>query len=174
MIPLGSTEHVRAKFRGFYVDPARFILPEFSMIRRESGKLPGEARNLQAEVVGMRSNRIGTYEKKGENDYRLKIYLAFMSPGRFICRKNTNAENANAPDMRIFLGPIDVGGLWTKKTDDGKVYKSGTILAPHLPGKKLSFAIFKGEDENSSVHNVVASFDERAASGPPVTPEEDF
>jgi uncharacterized protein (DUF736 family) len=170
-------ETVRVAFHGNYIDPARFPLPGISHDPARSGKLaPERAQSFFGGKQVGKSIRIGTYEKIGDNEHKLRIYLPFLPPGRFVCKAADippEKRTDKTPVQRIFMGPVSVGAIWLKKTTDGKLYKSGNLLAPWYDSRGLWFAIFKGEDENSLVHNVVASFDEQQ-SAPDVAPGEDF
>ena len=151
---LTTAEQFRAAFRGTFVSPALYRLPENpgGGLATSPGKSrPGGTRPQNNGVKRMALQRIGTFQKKkseaqgaegGDVFHVLKISLPFQTKGDFLVHKVENKEKDTAPDYRITHDGFEVGAIWDAVSKEGKPYKSGRIVCLAAPEGELEFMVF--------------------------------
>jgi uncharacterized protein (DUF736 family) len=66
---------------------------------------------------------IGTFKKTSTNDYTGEIATLTLQARnvRIVAEKGTSA---NAPTHRVFVGKVEIGAAWTKRSNEGREYLS--------------------------------------------------
>ena len=74
---------------------------------------------------------IGSFKKVG-NDFQGQIItLSLQAKGVRIVAE-TSRTSENAPSHRIYLGKVEIGAAWSKRSEEGRDYLSLKLDAPLL------------------------------------------
>jgi len=72
---------------------------------------------------------IGTFKKFGSEFQGEIVTLSVQAKGVRIVPE-TNRAGDNAPSHRVFLGPVDIGAAWSKRSSEGRDYLSVKLDDP--------------------------------------------
>jgi uncharacterized protein (DUF736 family) len=74
---------------------------------------------------------IGTFKKVG-NGYNGEIVtLSLQTPNVRIAPETTSA-NENAPSHRVFVGRVEIGAAWSRRSNEGRDYLSLKLDDPSI------------------------------------------
>ena len=66
---------------------------------------------------------IGSFKKVGNNFQGEIVTLSLQKKGVRIVAES-NPANDKAPSHRVFVGPVEIGAAWSKRSEEGRDYLS--------------------------------------------------
>ncbi len=67
---------------------------------------------------------IGSFKKVGSNEFQGEIVTLSLQAKGVRIVPETNRSNDNAPSHRVFLGRVEIGAAWSKRSNEGRDYLS--------------------------------------------------
>lgn len=89
--------------------------------------------------------RIGSF-KKVSGEYRGQI-VTLSVQAKSVRIAPEDSPNANAPSHRVFVGEVEVGAAWSKKTQDDRPYLSVKLDDPSFTAPIFA-QLFEGEGDD--------------------------
>lgn len=65
---------------------------------------------------------IGTFEKSGNNEFTGEIVTLSLQAKKVRIAPDTRASGENAPSHRVFVGRVEIGAAWSKRSNEGRAY----------------------------------------------------
>ncbi|MFD1627799.1 DUF736 domain-containing protein [Azospirillum griseum] len=65
---------------------------------------------------------IGTFKKTGGNDYTGEIVTLSVQAKNVRVVPDARATGENAPSHRVFIGRVEIGAAWSKRSSEGRDY----------------------------------------------------
>ena len=65
---------------------------------------------------------IGTFKKTGSNEYTGEIVTLSLQARNVRLVPDARATGENAPSHRIFIGRVEIGAAWSKRSNEGRDY----------------------------------------------------
>jgi len=65
---------------------------------------------------------IGTFKKTGSNEYTGEIVTLSLQARNVRLVPDARATGENAPSHRIFIGRVEIGAAWSKRSSEGRDY----------------------------------------------------
>jgi len=65
---------------------------------------------------------IGTFKKTGSNDYTGEIVTLSVQAKNVRIVPDARAAGEHAPSHRIFIGRVEIGAAWSKRSNEGRDY----------------------------------------------------
>ncbi|MFS3137117.1 DUF736 domain-containing protein [Gluconacetobacter sacchari] len=90
---------------------------------------------------------IGSFKKTGEG-YEGEIVTLALQARNVRLVPETNRPNDNAPNYRVYLGRIDLGGAWSRRSNEGRNYLSLKLDDPSFAAPIFA-NLFAEEDGES-------------------------
>jgi uncharacterized protein (DUF736 family) len=67
---------------------------------------------------------IGTFKKTGNNDFTGEIVTLSLQARNVRIVPETNRSGENAPSHRVYVGRVEIGAGWSKRSNEGRDYLS--------------------------------------------------
>ena len=65
---------------------------------------------------------IGTFKKTGSNEFTGEIVTLSVQARNVRIVPETNRSGENAPSHRVFVGRVEIGAAWSKRSNEGRDY----------------------------------------------------
>ena len=65
---------------------------------------------------------IGTFKKTGSNEYTGEIVTLSVQAKNVRIVPDARASGEHAPSHRIFIGRVEIGAAWSKRSNEGRDY----------------------------------------------------
>ena len=75
---------------------------------------------------------IGTFKKSGSNEFTGQIVTLSVQAKNVRIVPEANRSGENAPSHRVFVGRIEIGAAWAKKSNEGRDYLGLKLDDPSL------------------------------------------
>ena len=67
---------------------------------------------------------IGTFKKSGPNEFTGQIVTLSVQAKNVRIAPEANRSGENAPSHRVFVGRVEIGAAWSKRSNEGRDYLS--------------------------------------------------
>ncbi|SDG43712.1 Uncharacterized conserved protein, DUF736 family [Bradyrhizobium sp. Rc2d] len=67
---------------------------------------------------------IGTFKKSGNNEFTGEIVTLSLQARNVRIVPETNRSGENAPSHRVYVGRVEIGAGWSKRSNEGRDYLS--------------------------------------------------
>ncbi|MCP1835153.1 uncharacterized protein (DUF736 family) [Bradyrhizobium sp. USDA 4532] len=67
---------------------------------------------------------IGTFKKTGNNEFTGEIVTLSLQARSIRIVPETNRSGENAPSHRVYVGRVEIGAAWSKRSEEGRDYLS--------------------------------------------------
>ncbi|MCP1854274.1 MULTISPECIES: DUF736 domain-containing protein [unclassified Bradyrhizobium] len=67
---------------------------------------------------------IGTFKKTGNNEFTGEIVTLSLQARSIRIVPETNRSSENAPSHRVYVGRVEIGAAWSKRSEEGRDYLS--------------------------------------------------
>ncbi|MDA9473315.1 hypothetical protein XI03_01955 [Bradyrhizobium sp. CCBAU 65884] len=67
---------------------------------------------------------IGTFKKTGNNEFTGEIVTLSLQARNVRIVPETNRSGENAPSHRVYVGRVEIGAGWSKRSNEGRNYLS--------------------------------------------------
>ncbi|RVB80647.1 MULTISPECIES: DUF736 domain-containing protein [unclassified Mesorhizobium] len=65
---------------------------------------------------------IGTFKKTGNNEFTGEIVTLSLQTKNVRVVPEANGSSDNAPSHRVFVGRVEIGAAWSKRSNEGREY----------------------------------------------------
>ena len=65
---------------------------------------------------------IGTFKKTGNNEFTGEIVTLSLQTKNVRVMPEANRSGDNAPSHRVFVGRVEIGAAWAKRSNEGRDY----------------------------------------------------
>ena len=65
---------------------------------------------------------IGTFKKSGSNEFTGQIVTLSVQAKNVRIVPEANRSGENAPSHRVFVGRVEIGAAWSKRSNEGREY----------------------------------------------------
>ncbi|MBL8580213.1 MAG: DUF736 domain-containing protein [Mesorhizobium sp.] len=65
---------------------------------------------------------IGTFKKSGNNEFTGEIVTLSLQTKNVRVVPEANRSGDNAPSHRVFVGRVEIGAAWSKRSNEGRDY----------------------------------------------------
>jgi uncharacterized protein (DUF736 family) len=65
---------------------------------------------------------IGTFKKTGNNEFTGEIVTLSLQTKNVRVVAETNRSGDNSPSHRVFVGRVEIGAAWSKRSNEGRDY----------------------------------------------------
>ncbi|MHC2253343.1 DUF736 domain-containing protein [Bradyrhizobium embrapense] len=73
---------------------------------------------------------IGTFKKTGNNEFTGEIVTLSLQARSIRIVPETNRSGENAPSHRVYVGRVEIGAAWSKRSEEGRDYLSVKLDDP--------------------------------------------
>ena len=97
---------------------------------------------------------IGTFKKSGSNEFTGEIVTLSVRAKNVRIVPDARATGENAPSHRIYIGRIEIGAAWSKRSNEGRAY-----LGLKLDDPSFTAPIFANlfDDEGGETYSLIWS-----------------
>ena len=97
---------------------------------------------------------IGTFKKTGANEFTGEIVTLSVQARGVRILPEVRATGENAPSHRVFVGRVEIGAAWSKRSNEGRDY-----LGLKLDDPSFNAPIYANlfEDEDGEAHSLIWS-----------------
>ncbi|WP_280712463.1 DUF736 domain-containing protein [Bradyrhizobium sp. BR13661] len=67
---------------------------------------------------------IGTFKKTGNNEFNGQIVTLSLQAKNVRIVPEANRSGENAPSHRVYVGRVEIGAAWSKRSNEGRDYLS--------------------------------------------------
>ncbi|MGY3130927.1 uncharacterized protein (DUF736 family) [Bradyrhizobium sp. USDA 4501] len=67
---------------------------------------------------------IGTFKKTGNDEFTGEIVTLSLQARSIRIVPETNRSGENAPSHRVYVGRVEIGAAWSKRSEEGRDYLS--------------------------------------------------
>lgn len=94
---------------------------------------------------------IGTFKQSGNNEFAGEIVTLSLQAKNVRVVPDSRASGENAPSHRVFVGRVEIGAAWAKKSNEGRNYLSLKLDDPSFTNPIYANLVDDEEDEGSSL-----------------------
>ena len=76
---------------------------------------------------------IGTFKKTGNNEFTGEIVTLSLQTKNVRVVPEANRSGDNAPSHRVFVGRVEIGAAWAKRSNEGRDYLGLKLDDPSFP-----------------------------------------
>jgi uncharacterized protein (DUF736 family) len=104
---------------------------------------------------------IGTFKKTGNNEFTGEIVTLSVQAKNVRIVPETSRSGENAPSHRVYVGRVEIGAAWSKRSNEGRDY-----LGLKLDDPSFNAPIFANlfDDENGEGYSLIWSRPSRRGS----------
>ncbi len=97
---------------------------------------------------------IGTFKKTGSNEFNGEIVTLSVQAKNVRIVPETNRSGENAPSHRVYVGRVEIGAAWAKRSNEGRDY-----LGLKLDDPSFTAPIFANlfDDEDGEGYSLIWS-----------------
>ena len=97
---------------------------------------------------------IGTFKKSGTNEFTGQIVTLSVQAKNVRIVSEANRSGENAPSHRVFVGRVEIGAAWSKRSNEGRDY-----LGPKLDDPSFTAPIYANlfDDEDGESYALIWS-----------------
>ena len=97
---------------------------------------------------------IGTFKKTGNNEFTGEIVTLSLQTKNVRIVPDTRATGENAPSHRVYVGRVEIGAAWSKRSNEGRSY-----LGLKLDDPSFTAPIFANlfDDEDGDGYSLIWS-----------------
>ena len=97
---------------------------------------------------------IGTFKKTGNNEFTGEIVTLSLQTKNVRVVPEANRSGDNAPSHRVFVGRVEIGAAWAKRSNEGRDY-----LGLKLDDPSFTAPIYANlfDDEEGEGHSLIWS-----------------
>ncbi|HET6608945.1 MAG TPA: DUF736 domain-containing protein [Rhodopila sp.] len=97
---------------------------------------------------------IGTFKKTGSNEFTGEIVTLSLQTKNVRIVPESRANGENAPSHRVFVGRVEIGAAWSKRSNEGRSY-----LGLKLDDPSFTAPIFANlfDDEDGEGYSLIWS-----------------
>ncbi|HEY8247175.1 MAG TPA: DUF736 domain-containing protein [Hyphomicrobium sp.] len=97
---------------------------------------------------------IGTFKKIGNNEFTGEIVTLSVQAKNVRIVPETSRSGENAPSHRVYVGRVEIGAAWSKRSNEGRDY-----LGLKLDDPSFNSPIFANlfDDENGEGYSLIWS-----------------
>nr|WP_295741109.1 DUF736 domain-containing protein [uncultured Acidocella sp.] len=97
---------------------------------------------------------IGTFKKTGNNEFTGEIVTLSLQTKNVRIVPDTRANGENAPSHRVYVGRVEIGAAWSKRSNEGRSY-----LGLKLDDPSFTAPIFANlfDDEDGEGYSLIWS-----------------
>jgi uncharacterized protein (DUF736 family) len=97
---------------------------------------------------------IGTFKKSGSNEFTGAIVTLSVQAKNVRIVPETNRSGENAPSHRVYVGRVEIGAAWSKRSNEGRDY-----LGLKLDDPSFTAPIFANlfDDEDGEGYSLIWS-----------------
>ncbi|MBY6243431.1 DUF736 domain-containing protein [Methylosinus sp. Sm6] len=97
---------------------------------------------------------IGTFKKTGNNEFTGEIITLSVQAKNVRIVPETSRSGDNAPSHRVFVGRVEIGAAWSKRSNEGRDY-----LGVKLDDPSFNAPIFANlfDDESGEGYSLIWS-----------------
>ena len=97
---------------------------------------------------------IGTFKKTGSNEFTGEIVTLSLQTKNVRIVPDSRANGENAPSRRVFVGRVEIGAAWSKRSNEGRDY-----LGLKLDDPSFTAPIFANlfDDEDGEGYSLIWS-----------------
>ena len=77
---------------------------------------------------------IGTFKKTGSNEFTGEIVTLSVQAKNVRIVPETRTTGENAPSHRVYIGRVEIGAAWSKRSDAGRDYLGLKLDDPSFTG----------------------------------------
>ena len=88
---------------------------------------------------------IGTFKKTGNNEFTGEIVTLSLQTKNVRIVPDTRANGENAPSHRVYVGRVEIGAAWSKRSNEGRSYLGLKLDDPSFTAPIFA-NLFDGED----------------------------
>jgi uncharacterized protein (DUF736 family) len=144
------------------------ILRCASVLKDAASIVSGPSVAIETAMVAARPQRarridmanIGTFTKT-EQGFTGEIVTLSLKAKNVRLVEETAGSNDNAPTHRVFVGRVEIGAAWAKRSNEGRAYLSVKLDDPSFTGPIYANLI---EDEGGKSHTLIWSRARRATA----------
>jgi uncharacterized protein (DUF736 family) len=97
---------------------------------------------------------IGTFKKTGSNEFTGEIVTLSLQAKNVRIVPEANRSGDNSPSHRVYVGRVEIGAAWSKRSNEGRDY-----LGLKLDDPSFTAPIFANlfDDEDAEGHSLIWS-----------------
>ena len=97
---------------------------------------------------------IGTFKKTGSNEFTGEIVTLSLQTKNVRIVADSRASGENAPSHRVYVGRVEIGAAWSKRSNEGRSY-----LGLKLDDPSFTAPIFANlfDDEDGEGYSLIWS-----------------
>ena len=88
---------------------------------------------------------IGSFKKSGQGEFQGEIVTLSVQAKGVRIVPETNRTSDNAPSHRVYVGRVDIGAAWSKRSSEGRDYLSVKLDDPSF-AQPIYASLFDAED----------------------------
>jgi len=97
---------------------------------------------------------IGTFKKTGTNEFTGEIVTLSVQARNVRIVPDTRSTGENAPSHRVYIGRVEVGAAWSKRSSEGRDYLGLKLDDPSFTAPIYANLV---DDENGEGHSLIWS-----------------
>ncbi|MDX8500860.1 DUF736 domain-containing protein [Mesorhizobium sp. VK4C] len=94
---------------------------------------------------------IGTFKQSGNNEFAGEIVTLSLQAKNVRVVPDSRASGENAPSHRVFVGRVEIGAAWAKKSNEGRNYLSLKLDDPSFSNPIYANLVEDEEGEGFSL-----------------------
>ncbi|MDX8449376.1 DUF736 domain-containing protein [Mesorhizobium captivum] len=94
---------------------------------------------------------IGTFKQSGNNEFAGEIVTLSLQAKNVRVIPDSRASGENAPSHRVFVGRVEIGAAWAKKSNEGRNYLSLKLDDPSFSNPIYANLVEDEEGEGFSL-----------------------
>ena len=97
---------------------------------------------------------IGTFKKTGNNEFTGEIVTLSLQTKNVRVVPEANRSGDNAPSHRVFVGRVEIGAAWSKRSNEGRDYLGLKLDDPSFTAPIYANLV---EDEDGQNYSLIWS-----------------
>jgi uncharacterized protein (DUF736 family) len=89
---------------------------------------------------------IGTFKKTGTNEFTGEIVALSLQAKNVRLVRETSRSGENAPSHRVYIGRVEIGAAWSKRSSEGRDYLNLKLDDPSF-NAPIFANLFDDEDD---------------------------
>ncbi len=97
---------------------------------------------------------IGTFKQSGNNEFTGEIVTLSLQARNVRVSPDTRASGENAPSHRVYVGRVEIGAAWAKRSNEGRDYLGLKLDDPSFTSPIYANLV---SDENGEGYSLIWS-----------------